>query len=68
MIDFSWFYFIGKAKLGLSFKETGHLTYTTFSKLYKHYKNDFDYEMTLRKHNLTYKEAFIMSQEDEEWL
>ena len=39
-----------------------------FNKLYEHYKNDFDMEMRLRNANVTYKQAFIQSQKDEEWL
>lgn len=39
-----------------------------FNKLYGHYKNTFDFEMRLTKANLTYKEAFVKAQEDEEWL
>lgn len=44
------------------------MTLTRFLKLYEHYKNNFDYEMRLKNNNVTYKEAFIKSQEDEEWL
>ena len=67
VIDFSWLYFIGKTKLGLSFKETGRLTIKMFNKLYGHYKDTWDYEMRLSKSNMTYREAFIKSQQDEEW-
>lgn len=67
VIDFSWFYFIGKTKLNLSFKETGRLTYWMFNKLYTHYKNNFDIEMRLRNANITYEEAWTKSQEAEEW-
>lgn len=67
MIDFSWFYFIGKAKLGLSFKETGRLTLTMFNRLYGHYKTVWSIEMRLTQANMTYEEAFIKSQQDEEW-
>lgn len=66
-IDFSWYLYIGKTKLGLSFKETGRLTLTMFNKLYGHYKDDFDFEMRLWKSNTTYEEAFQRSQKDEEW-
>lgn len=68
VIDFSWIYFIGKTKLNLSFKETGRLTLKMFNKLYEHYKNNWDYEMKLSNANMTYKEAFIKSQQEEEWL
>jgi len=67
VIDFSWFYFIGKAKLGLSFKETGRLTLTMFNRLYGHYKTVWSIEMRLTQANMTYEEAFIKSQQDEEW-
>lgn len=68
VIDFSWFWFIGKTKLGLSFHETGRLTLTMFNKLYGHYKDTWDYEMRLSKANMTYAEAFVKSQKEEEWL
>ena len=67
VIDFSWLYFIGKTKLNLSFKETGRLTIKMFNKLYGHYKDNWDYEMRLSQANMTYREAFIKSQQDEEW-
>ena len=67
VIDFSWFWFIGKTKLGLSFKETGRLTLTMFNRLYGHYKDVWDLEMRLSNGNMTYAEAFAKSQRDEEW-
>ena len=67
VIDFSWFYFIGRAKFGLSFQETGKLTLTAFNKLYRHYKNDFDLEMRLTAANTTYAEAHKKAQKDDEW-
>ena len=63
VIDFSWFYFIGRVKLMLTDKETGRLTLTMFNKLYGHYKNTWDMEMRMSKANVTYKEL----QQDEEW-
>lgn len=39
-----------------------------FNKLYKHYKNTWDMEMRLAKANLTYAEAYVKAQQDEEWL
>lgn len=57
-IDFSWFFFIGHKKLGLNNKEIGRLTITTFNKLYKHYKDDFDYELLLKTTNTTYEKAY----------
>ena len=39
-----------------------------FNKLYGHYKTNWDYEMRLTKANMTYAEAFIKAQQDEEWI
>lgn len=66
-IDFTWFWFIGRAKLGLTFKETGRLTLRMFGKLYQHYKNDHDLEMRLWKNDKTYADAYKQAQQDEEW-
>ena len=41
---------------------------TMFNKLYGHYKDTWDYEMRLTQANMTHAEAFIKSQQDEEWL
>ena len=68
VIDFSWFYFIGKVKLHMSFKETGRMTLTMFNKLYKHYKDDWDMEMLMRRAGMTYKKALEESIKDEEWI
>ena len=38
-----------------------------FNKLYGHYKDTWDLEMRLSNNNMTYEEAFIKSQQDEEW-
>lgn len=38
-----------------------------FNKLYRHYKDNFDYEMRLKNANVTYAEAYAQSQKDEEW-
>jgi hypothetical protein len=51
----------------LNDKEVGRLTITTFNKLYKHYKNDFDLEIQLKQHNITYEELYKKSLEAEEW-
>ena len=68
VIDFSWFYFVGKTKLNMSFQETGRLTLTMFNKLYSHYKDMWDFEMRLTHLNMTYSEAYAKSQSDQEWL
>ena len=66
-IDFSWFYFIGCSKLGLSQKEVGRLTLSMFSKLYNHYKDTWSYEMRMFRSNLTYAEAYAQVQKSQEW-
>ena len=38
-----------------------------FNKLYKHYKDNWSMEMRFFNANMTYDEAFIKSQQDEEW-
>lgn len=67
MIDFSWFYFIGKTKLLLSFKETGRLTVKKFNNLFSHYKNMFDLEMQLKAANMTYRKYYSKIQKQDEW-
>lgn len=67
-IDFSWYFFIGKTKLGLSFKETGRLTMNMFEKLYQHYKDTFDLEMRMRLTNTTYSQLEKMASKEDEWL
>lgn len=66
-VDFSWFYFIGKTRLGLTFKETGRLTIKLFNRLYQHYKDNWDLEMRLSKANKTYAEIHAKAQNAEEW-
>lgn len=57
VIDFTWFYFIGRTRLGLSFHEVGRLSLNLFMRLYKHYKDTFDIELALRKSGTTYAQA-----------
>lgn len=38
-----------------------------FNRLYGHYKDSFDTEMRLTKANMTYAEAHIKAQQEEEW-
>ena len=66
-MDFSWYHFIGRNKLGFEYNEVGRLTLTLFNKLYKHYKDTFDIELRLKNNNLTYQEAFSKQQESEQW-
>jgi hypothetical protein len=68
VINFAWFYFIGRNKLGFTFKEVGRMTMRTFNKFYKCYKDNFDLEMRLKNSNTTYAEAIRKSKEQEEWI
>ena len=49
-------------------KEVGHICLTNFNKLYRNYKNDFDFELRLKQANMTYAQAYKQAQKDEEWL
>lgn len=46
VIDFSWLLFIGHCLLKFSEKEVGRMTLSKLLKLYKHYKNNYDFELT----------------------
>lgn len=67
VIDFSWYWFIGRTKLGLTLKETGRLTLTMFNRLYGHYRDMWDMEMMLLQSKTTYAAAHSKAQKDEEW-
>lgn len=56
-LDFSWFIFIGLKDLNLKPKETMRLTLLQFTKLYQHYKNQFDFELSLTLSRTTYRTA-----------
>lgn len=43
------------------------MTYTLFSKLYQHYKDDFDIEMRLRASGTTYEQLEEQAVKEEEW-
>lgn len=69
-IDFSWFYYIGRNKLGLSFKEVGRITLTLFNKLYDHYKYNFFKEMAIYKRGITFAQYEAEARKEageEEW-
>ena len=53
--------------MGLTFNEVGRMTLTLFNRLYQHYKNDFDYERYLKAKGLTYEQAEIQAEREEEW-
>lgn len=58
---------MGRGKFGLTTKEVGRLTLTTFFRLYANYKRTFDYEMLLTRSGITYSEAYQRQQKAEEW-
>lgn len=67
-INFAWYYFIGRTRLGLSSdKEVGRLTLRRFRVLYKAYKDTFDIETRLRASGSTYAKLEAQSMSDEEW-
>lgn len=55
------------SKLGLSMEQVGRITYALFSRLYQHYKNDFDIEMRLKASNTTYAELEERAMREEQW-
>ena len=55
-------------KLHFEYKQVGRLTLKTFSKMYQHYKNDFDLELYLKATNKTYSKLEDEQMEDEEWI
>ncbi len=67
MIDFSWFYFIGLTRLGLTIREIGHLSVRLFMRLYGHYQTTWSREMKLTQANMTYAEFNKKQQEAEDW-
>lgn len=67
VIDFSWFYFIGRVKLNLTWHETGRLTLWMFNRLYQHYKDNWDMEMMMTASRMTYAAVHQKAQDDEEW-
>ena len=55
-------------KLHFQYKEVGRLTLKTFSKMYDHYKNDFDLELYLKATNKTYAKMAEEEMQSEEWI
>ena len=67
-INFAWYYFIGRARLGLSSdKEVGRLTLRRFRSLYQAYKDTFDIETQLRESGTTYAKLEAQERQEEEW-
>ena len=44
------------------------MTLRKFNKLYEHYKHNFDLELRLTRHNITYAKLAEMQMQAEEWL
>ena len=66
-IDFTFFYFIGITRLKLTEKRVGRMTYYLFNKLYQHYKDVFDLELRLKTRDMTYRELYKKSKQEDEW-
>ena len=66
-LNFYWFFYIGKVKLHLTTAELGHMTLTTFNRLYAEYKRDFDIELMLDKSRITYSAAEEKAKKADEW-
>ena len=67
-LSFSWVYYIARAKLNLTEKETGRLTYAQFKERYKAYKDTFDLELILTLNRKTYSDLQAIQDEGDEWL
>lgn len=63
-MDFSWFYFVGHTLLLYSDKEIGRMTFCKFFKLYKQYKNHYDFKLS----KTTYRELEEINSHDGEFL
>ena len=67
-IDFFFFFFIGRARLGLtSDREVMRLTLNGFMARYAAYQNVFDLENMLRVNNTTYAAMKAKQEREEEW-
>lgn len=66
-VNFAWFRFIGRTKLGLTNHEVGRLTLREFKAEYQLYKDDFDLELLLKVTRTTYEQAKLKAQQAEEW-
>ena len=66
-LDFSWIVFVGLKNLNLKPKETMRLTLVQFARLYKHYKNQFDTELSLLLTHTTYAQAARRAARNEDY-
>jgi hypothetical protein len=67
-LNFSWIYYIARAKLMLDKKEIGRLTIRQFLELYQAYKDTFDIELILMLARKTYADIKKQQDAEEEWL
>ncbi len=67
-MNFSWIYYIARAKLMLDKKEIGRLTIRQFLELYQAYKDTFDIELILMLARKTYADIKKQQDAEEEWL
>ena len=65
-IDFSWYYYVGVNRLGMTYKQVGRITMRLFHRLYFHYRNTWSLEMRLAKANMTYDELAEKVKENED--
>ena len=63
-IDFSWLLYVGHCLLGYTDKEVGRMTLKKLLKLYKHYKNHYDFTLSGR----TYRELEEYADHEGEFL
>ena len=66
-INFSWIYYICRAKLLLDDKKSGRLTFRQFRNLYQEYKNTFDLELYLTATRTAYADLKKKADKDEDW-
>jgi hypothetical protein len=59
---------VGHTLLGFSEKEVGRMTLRKFTRLYDHYKINFDREMVLKRNGCTYAKLAELQMQEEEWL
>ena len=67
-LNFSWIYYISRAKLKLTDKESGRLTLKQFRNLYQAYKDTFDVELVLTLSRKTYASLKKQQEEADEWI
>ena len=66
-MPFAWIYYIARAKLCLTEKEVGRLTYLEFKQRYRAYQDTFDIELLLTLNRKTYEQARQQANSSDEW-